>query len=448
MPPLNIILEKFTDFLFRPIPIHSLVFTRIAFGLLMVYQNSKYLFSNHRYIERYFLESDFHFKYYGFEWVKELPGNGMYYCFIILLFLAVLITIGLFYRAAIISYTLLFTYVFLIEKMRYLNHYYMEILFAFLLCFMPANRYFSVDSHYQPKIRSALISFWPVFLLRVQMEIILLYAGIVKINYDWLHGRPLIEWLGLGSNIEILDYLFTRQWTPILASYGVIILHTVGASLLLYKRTRIYVFFIYCIFHLINSVTFRIGVFPYMTIALTLIFFDPDWPAKILKLKLKIKEWQKHFTQPSKQVKKLTVFLLISWIIFQVLFPLRYLLYPGNVLWTREGHNFSWRMKLAGTSSENTFHITDPKTNETWHVFLDANRSACKPDLILQLAHHLQEKWKKDKGKDVEVRVTSYCSLNGRKPQLFIDPNVDLTKIKESLYHKTWIMPFDQKFDD
>ena len=141
-------------------------------------------------------------------------------------------------------------------------------------------------------------------------------------------------------------------------------------------------------------------------------------------------------------------FLITIWIIFQILFPLRYLLYPGNVLWTRQGHNFSWRMKLAGTSSENTFHITNPETKETWDIFIDGNSSACKPDLILQLAHRLQKDWKRDKGQDVEVRVTSYCSLNQRKPQLFIDPNVDLTKIKDGLQHKTWIMPFDEKFED
>lgn len=439
--------NKFTDFLFAKTPIHSLVFTRIAFGLLMVYQNCKYLFSNNRLIERHFIDPEFHFKYYRFEWVKELPGDGMYYCFIALLFFSVLITIGAFYRIAIILYTLLFTYTFLIDKVNYLNHYYMEILFSFLLCFTPAHRYFSIDSHYQPKIRSALINFWPIFLLRVQMEIILLYAGIVKINYDWLNGRPLIYWLGRGSHIEILDYLFTREWTPILASYGVIILHTLGASLLLYRKTRIYVFCIYCIFHLINSVTFQIGVFPYMTIALTLIFFDPDWPAKILKLKFKVSEWQKKFTETTVPVKKLTVFLIISWIIFQVLFPLRYLIYPGNVLWTREGHDFSWRMKLAGTSSQATFHVTNPQTKETWNIYLDPNRSACLPDLILQLAHRIQADWKKDKGQDVEVRVTFYCSLNGRTPQLYIDPNVDLTKIKDSFKHKDWIMPFDQKFD-
>lgn len=440
------LLKKFTNFLFCPTPIHSLVFTRIAFGLLMIYQTCIYIFTEK--LEKYFIEPEFHFKYYGFEWVKEMPGDGMYYCFLALFFLAILITIGLFYRAAIISYTILFIYIFLIDKFLYLNHYYMEILFCFLLCFMPAHRSFSLDSYYWPKIRTTLINFWPIFLIRAQFEIILLYAGIVKINYDWLHGRPLNEWLGGGSRIEILNYLFTLSWTPILASYGVIILHTIGASLLLWRRTRIYIFFIYCIFHLVNAVTFSIGVFPYMAIALTLIFFDPDWPAKILKLKIKTTEWQKHFIETSPQIKKLTVFLVTLWIIFQILFPLRYLLYPGNVLWTREGHNFSWRMKLADTSCENTFHIINPKTKETWNIFLSKNGSSCKPDLILQLAHRLQKDWKKDKWQDVEVRVTSYCSLNKRKPQLLIDPDVDLTKIKDSLLHKTWIAPFDERLDN
>ena len=370
--------------------------------------------------------------------------DGLYWCFYALLFLATLITLGAFYRIAIILYTIIFTYVFLIDQAYYLNHFYLEILLATLLCFMPAHRYFSLDSYWNPKIHTTVISFWPVFLLRAQKEIFLFYAGFVKINYEWLHGMPLRIWLSGGSEIPLIDYLFKLEWMPYIASYGTIILHLVGAPLLLWKPTRIYIFCIYCVFHLVNSSTFEIGVFPFLTIAATTIFFAPDWPAKILKL---TQEPKSHFHPPSLQIKKITIFLLTLWIVIQVLMPLRYLLYPGNVLWTREGHKFSWRMKIADAKGSSVFYVTNPKTKESWKFALDhepKSQSHCIPEIILETAHIIQKEWLKEKGQNVEVRVDAKCSLNGRKPQVLIDPNVDLTKIEDSFKHKEWIMPFDQ----
>ena len=192
--------------LFRATPIYSLVFFRISFGLLMIYQTYHTIFYT-GIIKRNILISKFHFKFYGFEWVNILPLDGLYWCFYALLFLATLITLGAFYRIAIILYTIIFTYVFLIDQAYYLNHFYLEILLATLLCFMPAHRYFSLDSYWNPKIHTAVISFWPVFLLRAQKEIFLFYAGFVKINYEWLHGMPLRIWLSGGSEIPLIDYL-------------------------------------------------------------------------------------------------------------------------------------------------------------------------------------------------------------------------------------------------
>ena len=127
---------------------------------------------------------------------------------------------------------------------------------------------------------------------------------------------------------------------------------------------------------------------------------------------------------------------------------MRYLLYPGNVLWTKEGHKFSWRMKLEDSMGFSVFNITNPETKETWQFFLGHYISVahCLPDTILQTAHMAQKKWLKEKGQNVEVRVDAKCSLNGRKPQVLIDPNVDLTKIEDSFKHKEWIMPFDPSY--
>ena len=64
-----------------------------------------------------------------------------------------------------------------------------------------------------------------------------------------------------------------------------------------------------------------------------------------------------------------------------------------------------------------------------------------KPDLILLFGHYLAEQKKREGYDDVEVRARVMVSLNGRQPQLLIDPNVDLTKEYVSLLPTPWIVP-------
>ena len=158
----------------------------------------------------------------------------------------------------------------------------MVILFAGLLCLLPANRAYSLDALLFPRWRSETVPRWSVWALRTQMEIILIYAGLVKITEDWLKLEPLGTWLramrrrrpfGLG---ELLYY----DWVIALGAYGTIVLHLLGAPLLLFKRTRLPTFIVYCVFHSVNAFFFNIGIFPWLTIAATTIFFEPDWPRR------------------------------------------------------------------------------------------------------------------------------------------------------------------------
>ena len=49
--------------------------------------------------------------------------------------------------------------------------------------------------------------------------------------------------------------------------------------------------------------------------------------------------------------------------------PLRHYAYPGNVSWTEEGHQFSWRMMLRDKYTEHIEFIAfSPKTGETWKI--------------------------------------------------------------------------------
>lgn len=142
------------------------------------------------------------------------------------------------------------------------------------------------------------------------------------------------------------------------------------------------------------------------------------------------------------------------WLAFQVLFPLRHLLYPGNPSWTEQGHRFAWQMKLRDKAAATAFFVRDPASGRQWMVLPEdhllphqASAMEGRPDMILQFAHHLAALWAKRAGMPgVEVRAHVCVSLNGRKPALLIDPTRDLTKVERSLRAADWILPLEEPF--
>jgi vitamin K-dependent gamma-carboxylase len=94
--------------LFAPVDIAALVYFRIAFGLVMFWEVWRYF--DHGWIGRYWIEPVMHFTYYGFDWVRPWPGNGMYLHFVGLGLLAIGITLGCWYRVCTVLFFAGFTY--------------------------------------------------------------------------------------------------------------------------------------------------------------------------------------------------------------------------------------------------------------------------------------------------------------------------------------------------
>ncbi len=273
--------ERLAAHLFAPVDASSLVFFRIAFGVIMLVE--VWRFWSRNWIERYYIAPDFLFKYHGFEWVEPWPGSGMYWHFGLLAVLAVMIAAGALYRLAAILFFFAFSYVFLLDQARYLNHFYLVILVAFLMVLAPANRSLAVDAALRPRTRSRTVPAWSVWLFRLQFEVVYLYAGIVKLNPDWLRLEPMGMWLARRDDWALIGPLFNQDWVVAIAAYGSIALHLVGAPLLLFRRTRGPVIVVYFAFHLMNHFMFNIGIFPWLTMAATLMFLEPDWPRRVLR---------------------------------------------------------------------------------------------------------------------------------------------------------------------
>ncbi|MDH5324051.1 MAG: HTTM domain-containing protein [Gammaproteobacteria bacterium] len=438
----------------------SIAIFRMGFGLIMLWEVFRYW--RNGWISKYYIEPEFYFKYYGFEWIQPWEGEGMYVHFLVMGLLALLITVGAFYRISIILFTLAFSYVFLLDQTRYLNHFYLVILFSCLLCVIPAHQTWSVDAWRRAKQSTPTLTMpsWSIWILRTQMEIMLLYAGIVKINPDWLQLQPLKMWLAERADFPLgLGYLFTQDWAIAVAAYGVIALHIIGAPLLLWQRTRLPVFCIYAAFHSLNHFVFSIGIFPWFTLFATLIFFDPHWPQQ-LRQKLQnarpvsISTAVETIAVPAttRLRDRLILYVLAIWTVSQILIPLRHVLYPGNVSWTEEGHRFSWQMKLRDKTGWAHFYVIQPgQQQQIWLVTPDAyltpkqnRKMTTRPDMLLQFAHYLAHRWKHDYAIDeVQVTATVFVSLNGRPHSLLLDPNKDLSRVNRSLSNADWILPLN-----
>jgi vitamin K-dependent gamma-carboxylase len=427
----------------------SLAVFRIAFGLIMLWEVWRY--TSRGWVEAFYLEPAWLFPYAGFAWVTPWPGAGMHWHFVALGTLAAMIALGLFYRLAMPLFLLGFTYVFLLDQARYLNHFYLVILFAFLLCLVPAERCWSLDAWRRGPVAERRVPAWSYLLLQAQLEIVLLYAGIVKINADWLAGEPLGVWLADSADLPLIGPLLLDPAVVDLAAWGSIALHLVGAPLLLYRRTRLWVFLAYACFHLLNSLFWQIGIFPWFTIAATLLFFEPDWPRRLWGLRkgrtpqAALPAWD----APRPWVRSTVIGLAASWLLFQALLPLRHLAYPGAVSWTEEGHVFAWQMMLRDKSGETLFLVRDPAGGQVWQVdpadYLtprQVRKMAGRPEMIRLFAHRLEAIWRAERGlADVEVRALTAVSLNGRPSQPLVDPARDLTRVPYSLAAADWILP-------
>jgi len=455
-------LRHLRDRLFAPVDIASLVVFRIAFGVIMMWEVWRYF--DKGWIARSYLEPDFLFKYGGFAWVEPWPGSGLHWHFAVLGLAAFMITIGAFYRLACIVFLLGFAYVFLLDQARYLNHFYLVMLFACLLCVVPAHRAFSVDAWRRPAWRREQVPAWPLWLLRAQVEIVLVFAGLVKVNPDWLRLQPLGMWLAEDNDFFLIGPLFTETWVIAVAAYGTILLHLVGAPLLLWSRTRGVVFALYVAFHLMNHFLFEIGIFPWLTMAATTLFFAADWPRRVLH---SLAVATAGFWNPGGTVspgpprsmatasgdavgvgrRNLVLVLISAWLLLQVLVPVRHLLYPGDVTWTEEGHRFAWRMKLRDKDGRALFEVRDPASGQTWCVYprwyltaRQARKMPARPDMIVQFARYLVEVWRTEYGvAEPEVRADVLVSLNGRPPARMVDPAHDLSKADWGIAPATWL---------
>ncbi len=443
-------------YLDQPVSIAPLVSFRLIFGLVMLYSTLR--FWSLGWIEDHFIDTQITFKYFGFEWVQLLPPFWMYALHAAMVLGALGITIGLSYRLSAALFFFCFSYTELIDLTYYLNHYYFVSLVSFLLILVPAHRRFSVDAWRRPSIRQMQASRWTILIFQIQLAVVYIYAGLAKINGDWLlRALPLRIWVPANDALPLIGPIFSWKITPYLFSWAGMLYDTTIVFWLLWKRTRLLAYLTVILFHTLTGLMFQIGVFPLVMIGATWIFFSPEFHERFIGRLERIFQIHKPtpttppaFPTSTQRTPTYMGLLLGCFFAFQLLFPWRYLLYPGNVFWTEEGYRFSWRVMLMEKAGTATFYVTDSSTgrrgvvdNATFLKPHQEKQMAMQPDLILQYAHFLADHYAKHGVCAPTVNAEAYVTLNARPSRLMIDPTVDLSKIKDGWKHKDWILPYE-----
>ncbi|WP_405610558.1 HTTM domain-containing protein [Polaribacter sp. Asnod1-A03] len=432
------------QFLFKKIDNTTLIVFRIIFGFVLMLEAWGSIFTG--WIKLTFIEPKIHFSFIAFSWLQPLDGLGMYYIYTIMGALGLCVMLGNFYRFSIISYTVLWTYCYLIHKASYNNHYYLMILLCLIMCFLPAHRSHSLDVKKGRVLKEIAMPYWCKFILMFQITCVYFFGAMAKTYPDWLDGTYTKLKLGREIKTPLVGQFFKEEWFYMGVAYGGFLFDLLIIPLLIYKRTRVFAFIISIAFHSFNSYVFQVGVFPYLSLSFAIFFFPVD---KIRKLFLPKKELYVETAYSNPSNKKTILFLLSSYIILQLFLPLRQHLIDGNVFWTEEGHKMSWRMMLRSTSGITRFKIYDVKKDSTYTI-KPRNLSRKQkglinthPDIIWQYAQYLKKEEAK-KGNEIKVYAISKKKLNNRRYQEFIDPNVDLTNTKWDYFnHAPWIYKFN-----
>tara|TARA_B110000003_G_C16631592_1_gene526869 strand:+ start:733 stop:2082 length:1350 start_codon:yes stop_codon:yes gene_type:complete len=426
----------------------SLVLFRVLFGLQMMY--SIFRFWSKGWIETIYNQPIFHFKYYGFSWVQSL-GEYNYILFAVCFLTALFITIGYKYKLSIILFFLSFTYIELIDKTTYLNHYYFISILSFILIFLPANCRFSIDSIHK-KISYAKIPKWNIDIIKIMLVLVYFFSGIAKINFDWLiNSMPLSLWLPQKYDIPLIGSLLSEKWVAYSMSWCGMLFDVFIGFFLFSKSFRNYAYILVFIFHSLTAILFpSIGMFPYIMITLTVIFLDSKIHNSIIEkinslFLFNQNTLKKRLTNNNKYV---IAFLTLIMII-QLLFPLRHFLYDSKIFWSEEGYRFSWRVMLIEKTGQSSFIINDMKSekrivvdNTLFLTSFQESKMSFQPDMILEYAHFLGDHYKELGFINPKVTANIFVTLNGRLSSRFVKKDVNLLLFKDSFKKYNWITPF------
>ncbi len=357
-----------------------------------------------------FTEARFFFAYEGFEWLPYIGDAGIYLLYILLPLAALGIAAKSkkWARRSVGFFGLGFSYLHLIDSTNYINHYYLVSLLCLLLWLSLGEK--EENNAYQ----------W-LRLMRWQIGLVYLFAGIAKINPDWLwQAQPLRIWLLQASSAPYWSWLGAYE-LAFFASWAAMFYDISIPFWLSWGRTRQAAYVAVLGFHGATWLLFDIGIFPLLMPVATLLFFLPPPTEKSpTDLYASARDWRMYF--------------MGAYLCVQVYLPLRpYIWLSGDRLLYEEGYRWGWRVMLAEREGIANFRVCDLSDGRSFAV---DNRQFLTPfqeKRLIQKAHAEQfgrylgrlyaEKYRlKQPAVYVDLRVV----LNGRRSLQLLDPKRNL----------------------
>ncbi len=426
--------------IYKNIDNSPLILFRILFGFLVAAESFGAIMTG--WVKRVFIETHFTFTFIGFEWLEILHGDIMYLYFIVMGILGILIMLGAKYRLAMISFTLLWAGAYLAQKTAYNNHYYLLLVISFYMCFLPANKYKSLDAKWNPKIKSEVMPYWVSLLFIIQISIVYFFAAIAKFYPDWLDGTFTKNLLLGSTDIGFIKNIFSKKWFYLFIAYAGVLFDLLIVPFLLFKKTRTIAFIASLLFHIFNAIVLQIGIFPFFALGFILFFYEPE---TIRKIFFKTKNIIIDDSSYDIKHKKIIQYILIPLLLIQLVLPIRHHFIKGDVLVTEEGHRLSWRMMLRQKSGYIQFKIVDNDTKKITPYYYNKNLSykqvnamATKPDFIWQYCQRIKKEYE---GKNISIFIDCKNSINHKPYRTLIDPKQDFTKAKWDYFsHNEWVL--------
>lgn len=390
------------DLWLAPVDARPLVLFRTLFGLLLACSAGRFVARG--WVETLVLAPTLHFPWPGFAWVPMPSAAGFGVLFGLLIATGLGLAAGWAPRRMAAVHLVCFMLVEVLDLTLYLNHYYLVSLLLGLLVVLPG----PVNGRVPRVVLGCF---------KAQIALVYLFAGIAKINHDWLVlGEPLHTWLSARVDLP---------WAaPVLASPAVAVAMSWAGCLydltiplwLWWRPTRRLAWISVAAFHVSTAMLFPIGVFPWLMMASSTLFWEPPSAGQ-----------PPTFAPAPRWLPAL----VLGWLGVQVLLPLRHVLTPGDVNWHGEGFRFSWRVMLVEKTGFVELRVVDRQTGRARRVSprsdltpSQLHQMSFQPDMIVQYAHVVGER--AGGAERVQVFADAWVSRNGRRARQWIDPTVDL----------------------
>lgn len=405
---------------------------RVVFGVIGL--ASMIRIAAYGWIAELYADPGHHLRYPGLGWIPTPGRLGVSLLVAGVAIACLALVLGWRTRAAAAVFVILFGWIEAIDVSTYLNHYWFMTLAGLILTVAPTDTCFAI------RCRDVRVGREWLWLLRFQVGIVYCFAGIAKLNADWLlHGLPLRLWLPARSNLPVIGPLLEEPASAVVASWAGAVFDCTIVALLLWARTRRVAWLAVVVFHVSTWILFPIGVFPWLMIGVTTVFFEPSWPRRLLR-----SSRRPTATAPVSTPRRRVA---IAWIIVMIAIPLRGSVVPGSSSWTLEGYRFSWNVLLTERGADLRFRVVDLDAGVTTvtaatdiYTPLQWKTMSSEPELIRQAAHTLAA-LHRDAGERVAVFVDAFVSLNGRVAARIIDPEVDLSREPYRPFGQPWILP-------